>query len=142
MNLEPLGYQALIDLYNLQVIPHYRASYVSMTGGRRTYTEKGQEIHIYPKDYQIAQPEDPLFHLEFALKHEGMNLLILRVVFEHLTESQLAKYINSHAQGKPQRKIWYLFEFLMHQQLPIQDLSSGNYIRSIGSKALLYGKTN
>jgi hypothetical protein len=50
-NFLPIGYQALITIFNLQVIPFYRASFVSLTGGKRTYKEHNQEIHIYPKDY-------------------------------------------------------------------------------------------
>lgn len=127
-NLQSIGYQALITIFNLHVIPHYRASYVATIGAKRTYHEYAQEIHVYPKDYRLIDPRDPFSNLEFALKHEGMNFLIIKKVFEHLSLTPLVGYIESEKQGKAQRKIWYLFEFLMHQKLPINDLHRGNYI--------------
>ncbi len=141
-NLQPIGYQALITIFNLQVIPHYRASYVSLTGGKRMYTEHGQEIHIYPKDYQLAQPNDPFLNLEFAFKHEGINFAILKFVFESLSNDQITNYVNNQPQGKPERKIWYLFEFLMRQQLPVKDLSHGNYLDLLDSKHYYTTKPN
>ena len=126
--LQPIGYQALITYFDLQVIPHYRASYISLTGSKKVYTKHGQEQHIYPKGYQLSNPTDPFLNLEFALKHEGMNFLIILFVFKQLSTDKILEYISARLQGKAQRKIWYLFEFLMHQQLPLEDLSTGNYI--------------
>lgn len=126
--LQPIGYQALIARFNLQVIPHYRASYIMLIGGKRVYTKDGQEQHIYPKEYQLKDPADPFDNLEFALKHEGMNFSIIISVFNHLPINKIINYISRRPQGKAQRKIWYLFEFLMQQQLPLEDLTSGNYI--------------
>lgn len=127
-NFSPIGYQALISLFNLQVIAPRRISYVSATGAKRILLEEEQELHIYPKDYQLSEPDNPLLHLEFAIKHEEMNLCIIKRVFEHLSIKQIADYIAQKPQGKVQRKIWYLFEFLMHKSLPISDLKSGNYV--------------
>ncbi len=69
-----------------------------------------------------------MFNLEFALKHEGMNLLIILSVFKQLSENTILGYISARPHGKAQRKIWYLFELLMHQHLPLEDLNTGNYI--------------
>lgn len=124
----PVGYQALINLFNLNVIPHYRASYISLTGAKRTSIENNQEIFIYPKEYALSDPTDPFLHLEFAIKHEGMNFSIIKFVFEKLSPKEIAAYIKKKSQGKAQRKLWYLYEFLMHKELPISDLASGNYI--------------
>ena len=112
----PVGYQALVNHFNLQVIPHFRASYVSLTGAKRTYTQLNQDVYIYPKEYALSDPTDPFLNLEFALKHEGMNRSIIKLVFEKLTTQEILGYINSKIQGKAQRKLWYLFEFLMQKK--------------------------
>ena len=133
-NLQPIGYQALIKLYNLRVVPHYRASYISFTGGKQFYIKNNQEIHIYPKDYQLARPEDPFLNLEFALKHEGMNFSIIKFVLDQLTQEKVTTYIMATPQGKIERKIWYLYEFLLDQQLPLKDVKGGNYIDLLDPK--------
>lgn len=130
----PVGYQALVNHFNLQVIPHYRASYVSLTGAKRSYTEPDQQVYIYPKEYALSEPVDPFLNLEFALRHEGMNLSIIKLVFEKLTVQEIVPYINSKMQGRAQRKIWYLFEFLMQKKLPLTDLRAGNYVDLLDSK--------
>jgi len=132
--LQPIGYQALINLFNLQVVPHYRSSYVSLTGAKRMNKEGDREIHIYPKSYQLSEPNDSFLNLEFAIKHEGMNFAIITLVFEHLSKKQITNYVVNQIHGKAQRKIWYLFEFLMRKKLSVTDLSSGNYIDLLDSK--------
>ncbi len=127
-SLYPAGYQALITIFKLHAIPHYCASFISMTGAKRSYTEHNQEITIYPKEYALSNPQDPFLNLEFALKHEGIDLSIIKLVFKQLTTQEIVAYINQKKQGKSQRKLWYLFEFLMQKQLPLPDLATGNYI--------------
>ncbi len=133
-SLYPVGYQTLVNLFNLQVVPHYRASYVSLTGAKRTYTERNREVYVYPKEYALSDPNDPFLNLEFAIKHEGMNLSIIKLVFEQLPTQKIVDYISNKMQGKAQRKLWYLFEYLMQKELPLSDLRAGNYIDILDPK--------
>lgn len=123
-----VGYQALISMFDLRVIPHYRTSYVALTGAKRHSIEHNRTIYVYPKKYALKDQNDPFEHLEFALKHEGMNLSIIKSVFEKLPAAKITKYIRTKLPGKAQCKIWYLFEFLMQKKLKLSDLTTGNYI--------------
>ncbi len=43
-----VGYQALCEMYNLGVMPHYRKSYISTSGRSHERHDSISEIHVYP----------------------------------------------------------------------------------------------
>ncbi len=74
-------------------------------------------------------PEDTLMgHLTFALKYEGIDLGILKKLFENLEAKQISKSIAEEPTGQYSRKIWFLYEWLMDAQLDTPDLTTANYI--------------
>ena len=122
----PAGYDALIARFNLQVIPNWHHSRTSQSNIRQTHTELGQVVEVYPP---FLTPEDSLGgHLEFALKYDGTNLEILSALFEKAPEEELLAYIRSKPTGKYARRLWYLFELLTGRRLPIEDLTTANYV--------------
>ena len=122
----PAGYDALVARFNFQVIPNWHHSRTSQSNVRQTHTEDGQVIEIYPP---YLTPEDSLGgHLEFALKYDGTNLEILSAIFDKAPEEELLAYIRSTPTGKYARRVWYLFELLIGRRLPIEDLTTANYV--------------
>ena len=122
----PAGYDALVARFKLQVIPNWHHSRTSQSNVRQTQTEDGQVVEIYPP---FLKPEDSLGgHLEFALKYDGTNLEILSAIFEKAAEEELLAYIRSKPTGKYARRLWYLFELLTGRRLPIDDLTTANYV--------------
>jgi len=67
-------------------------------------------------------------HLEFALKYDGINLGILECLFHHVPEQEIADWITSKPTGKYARKIWFLIEFITGKELPLDNLTQGNYV--------------
>jgi hypothetical protein len=67
-------------------------------------------------------------HLEFALKHDGIGLGILSVLFAVVEPDEITAWIASKPTGKYVRKAWFLYEFLTGRQLQLPDLAQGNYI--------------
>ncbi len=63
-----------------------------------------------------------------------MNMGLLTLIFEHVQEAELVKYIKSKPTGKYSRMIWFLYEFLMEKMLPINDITSGNYVQVLNPK--------
>lgn len=123
-----VGYQALCEMYNLGVMPHYRKSYISTSGRSHERHDSISEIHVYPNTYAIKDFADPFCHIEFALKYDGVNLEILRGVFKELESSQIKEYVQKHPTGKYSRIIWFLYEFLLDQQLDISIESNVRYV--------------
>lgn len=126
-DLQPIGYQALIEFFSLEVVPHYRRSYVLQRGERKIIIEKGYEVHLYPKGYALKHPRDPFAQLEFALKHEGLNLGIIYAFFKQLSLEEVEKYVKKAITGKYARMVWYLYENMMGAEINVPNLKRGGY---------------
>ncbi len=120
------GYAALIEDYNLDVIPDRHRSLVTASGIHRVESRAGVVIEIYPSRYWPG--DKPGHHLEFALKYDGTNLAILATLFQNIPEEDILDYVRSKPTGKYARRVWYLYEFLTGKKLPRSDLKRGNYI--------------
>ncbi len=121
------GYAFLIEHYRLNVLPNWHTSLVSPTGTlRSTIQDDGQVESVYPQSYWPGDRAGD--HLEFALKYDGVNLGILSAFFEAVTAEETADWIASKPTGKYARRIWFLYEFLTGLELPLADLTKGNYI--------------
>jgi len=124
--LKKAGYAALIDRYELDVIPNWHTSWVATRGMRRVTSREDSVEEIYPFRYW---PGDTLGdHLEFALKYDGTNLGILAALFQRIEEKNLLDYIRTRPTGKYARRLWFLYEFLTGKTLPLKDLDRGNYV--------------
>jgi len=64
----------------------------------------------------------------FALKYEGVNLLFFKKLFDKLGQTKIVQLINAEYTGQYIRKIWFLYEWLMQEQLPIADLTFKNFV--------------
>jgi hypothetical protein len=120
------GYAALIQRYDLEVIPNWHKSLVTASGIHRIDSSQGVIVEIYPSKYW---PGDTLGdHLEFALKYDGTSLAILCILFQKADEQDILEYVRSKPTGKYARRVWFLYEFLTGKTLPLDDLKQGNYV--------------
>lgn len=73
--------------------------------------------------------EDTLHkHLVFALKYEGINLLFFKKLFGKISKEEITNLVQIEPTGQYSRKIWFLYEWLMQEQLDIPDLTIKNFI--------------
>ncbi len=124
--MKSVGYAKLVKQYNLAVIPNWHESAITVGTGSRAETPEGQVRELFPPAYD---PSDELgAQLEFALKYDGTNLLILAKLFAAAAQESITSHIQSKPTGKYARRIWYLYEMLTGTRLPIEDLTQGNYV--------------
>ncbi|MBS0359593.1 MAG: Fic family protein [Proteobacteria bacterium] len=135
----PAGYLALIQKLDLKVLPHFRVSYVTLTGVREVIFRDPQEIHTYSKKYLPKNPEDVFEQLEFAVTYDGINLEILKAVFLTISKENMASYVQQHPTGKMARRLWYLYEFLTKIQLDIPNAKGGSYTKLLDEKEYYTG---
>ena len=121
----PIGYAALVKMFSIKAMPHYRNSYILESGTPYSEKEGIIENHYYSRKYFPKDLQNPLNHLEFAMKHEGVNLEILLGVFKALEAKSLEGYIRDQPTGKQARRLWYLYEFLTGKLLDLQDATYG-----------------
>lgn len=118
--LKLIGYAALVQRFALKTLPHYCRSYVAQRGQRKVGPDTHQLTRIYPKQYD---PGDGLGEqLEFALKHEGVNLEILFALFSKADPRELVQFIESKPKGLYSRRLWFLYEMLTGNRLDLGDL--------------------
>lgn len=137
---KPIGYRFLYEYCRLQVIGHYRWSYTGPGWESKEfkYEHSYVQLRLYPKTYEIES--DPIKHVEFALKHEGLNLNIIKQSLKHIGREKVCEYIKSSPTGKYARKIWFLYEFLLEDILPIDDVGRGSYVRLANPNDYYCGK--
>ncbi|MCG5549131.1 Fic family protein [Halorhodospira halochloris] len=118
----PVGYAALIDAYDLQVPWPRKLRAVSER--HRVYSEHGWEI-LTPRHRPPATFEG---HLAFALKHEGLDLAVLKRLFQAVGPQPIAEWIRAKPTGSYTRRAWFLYEWLLGERLPLNDAKRGNYV--------------
>lgn len=133
-DLSPIGYNALIKQYDLRTIPHHQSTYIIPTGRGSSWFENKREIVVLSAAYALDDPKDPFHHLEFALKHEGVNLGILASLFSHLNKIDLQDFILKTPTGKYTRIIWFLYEYLTKDILDLPDSKNTPYVDVLDSK--------
>lgn len=119
------GYAILSARFGLSALPNWHSSTVSPTGTLRSTIQDGQVESIYPQSYWPGDGTGD--HLEFALKYDGVNLGILSALFDVVPADEITAWISSKPTGKYARRIWFLYEFLTGRELPLPNLTKGNY---------------
>jgi Fic/DOC family len=140
--LRPAGYVGLIDTHDLRCLPPYHRSYVASWEVQRSTTESdGGREDIYPARY--APGADVISQLEFALKHDGLELGVLRALFRSVEtdpfERALGGSLDARPTGANLRRIWYLYESLTARRLDRPD-ASGPYVPLVAPEHYFVGE--
>ena len=118
-----LGYAWLIEQLSLRVCPLATPAEISTSVNRRVATPHRV---LFPRG--VAVEDTPVGHLEFALRHEGVNLEIVDAVFEHLSSADLCARLEAAPNGVHIRRACFLWEWLTGQELPITVTPAGGYV--------------
>lgn len=121
-----LGYSRLIEVSGLEVLSPRSLVYLATQGGRREYETDGRRSVVFPPSYDPG--EDAFAHLEFALKHEGVNLEVLSSFFQCADELALTRFVGSRPTGQYTRRAWFLYEWLTGKRLDLDDLKAVPYV--------------
>ncbi len=96
---------------------------------QRYNTEQWQ---VFANRYMPAENE--IAHLVFALKYEGIDLLILKEFFIYAGDSLVETMMKNKPTSQYSRKIWFLYEWLLEKQLGIPDAKTGTYVEILSPK--------
>ena len=124
----PVGYAALIAVFALQVpLP---LTLCAIGARHKVYEQNGWRIYT-PRHEPFATLEG---HLIFALKYEGLDLVVLKRFFEAVDQAELEIMIQAKPNSGYMRRIWFLYEWLLDQQLDIPDAKTGTYAEIVDPK--------
>ena len=117
----PAGYAALIDSYRLQVpLPR---TLLATSERHRTREAEGWRI-LTPRHTPPSSLEG---HLTFALKNEGLDLVILKRLFIVVAAEEIEAIVRAKPTGGYARRVWFLYEWLLNRKLNLSDATRGNY---------------
>lgn len=119
------GYSALIHHYDLDVpLPEFISA---ISKKHRSYTEGKWQVFK-----TVQEPDQSLLgHLIFAFRYEGVDLLILKKLFTTIDNSEIEAIVKDQPTGRNSRRIWFFYEWLMEDELDVEDAQSGNYVEAI-----------
>ncbi len=111
------GWAALVQALSIQA-PVRRPTCISENHVRGSQREEGPwrvfDLRYWPGDDFAA-------HLTFALRHEDLDLLVLRRVFEAVPGRVLQELIAAAPTGTSSRRVWFLYEWLTGRTLDLPD---------------------
>lgn len=87
-----------------------------------------REAHLAVPAQVAPTSDDPLLHLLFALKHEGVNLQILSQALPHIAAERMREEFAKAPNGQYIRAACYLWEFFTHQSLGDKPEIVGGYV--------------
>jgi len=79
-------------------------------------------------------------HLVFALRHEDMDLLILKRIFEAVPPAVLEAFVRAAPTGTAARRVWYLYETMTGRTLDVEDAPRAAAIDVLDPKAYFTGQ--
>ena len=122
-----VGYSALIHEFSLRVpLPNK----LSAIGEKHKRYEQGI-WSVYTPRYT---PENTLHgHLTFALKYDGIDLAILKALFNVIDSQEIVKIILKEPTGSYSRRLWFLYEWLQDKKLNLPDATRGNFVDVLDS---------
>jgi len=129
------GWAALVQSLAIRA-PVRRPSCASEQHVRGSHREEGA-WNIFDKRYW---PGDTFAdHLTFALRHEDMDLLILKRVFEAVPQAEVEAIVQAAPTGIQARRAWYLYEILTGHTLNVPDAPSAAAIDLLDPEAYFTG---
>jgi hypothetical protein len=79
-------------------------------------------------------------HLLFALRHEDLDLLILKRVFDAVPPAELQALVRGEPTSMPVRRAWYLYELLTGRTIDADDAPTIAAVDLLDPKAYFIGK--
>lgn len=121
--MNKVGYASLVETLGLQVLPPVQPAFVDGSVNRRVDTD---DRILFPTG--VALTDSPLGHLEFALRHEGINLAILASALPVIGPGPIIERIRESPNGEYIRRAAFLWEWLTGDALNAGANTAGTYI--------------
>ena len=118
-----VGWAALVQTFGVQA-PVRRPSAVSAQHIKNSRREE-MGWNVFDKRYWPGESFGD--QLGFALRHEDIDLLVLKRLFETVPRDTVTAFVRSAPTGATNRRIWFLYEFLTGRTLDIPDATEVSF---------------
>jgi hypothetical protein len=103
--MSKIGYGWLVEHFSLNVTPIKHEHFVA--GVPQKTTKNGATFHPVS-----VMPIDPVGHLEFAIKNEGINLQVISRSFDNVPAKSLADKLRQSPSGEYIRRLCFIYEWM------------------------------
>lgn len=131
----PAGYAALAVAFNLNCDKPYKLTAIA---SRHKHVDRDGWRLLTPRHRPAATLEG---HLTFALKYEGVDLNVLKALFEKVCPDEIAAIVRSKPTGRYARRIWFLYEWLTSTQLDVPPLTRASYVDALDGGLQFAGRS-
>ncbi len=112
-----IGTAALVQALSIEV-PISKPTCVS-DKRIKAVTKETTDWSVFDSKYAVDATVQA--HLVFALRHENLDLLVLKQIFRALPKKEITSYVEAAPTGSEVRRMWFLYEFLTEEQLDVPD---------------------
>ena len=130
------GWAALVQALGIKA-PVRRPSAVSEQHVRGSQRDK-DGWRIFDKRYRPADKFAD--HLTFALRHEDIDLLVLKRIFDAVPPATIEALVRAAPSGAVARRTWFLYETLTGRTLDIPDAGNMTAVDALDARAYFTGK--
>jgi len=134
---ELIGFSWLLNHFQLNV-PLRELSCIST---KRLSSQKIDSGGWTLFDTKLKINNNTFSHLEFALKHEVLDLLVLKSILKSFSAEEITKNIKENPKRILSKKIWFYYEFLLNTTLALDDLPVGKYDNLLDEKKYITSNT-
>lgn len=90
-------------------------------------------------DARYRTGEGLVDHLAFALRHESLDLLILKKVFDLAPQAEFERFVRESPTGIAPRRVWFLYEAMTGRTLDVQDAPLARAVDVLDSERYFTG---
>ena len=125
---QPAGYAALIAAFDLGVpAPDEMLTIAS----KHTLRREGHWRVLTPR----YRPADTVAgQLEFALRHEGVDLAVLNALFQNASPAFVEEWVRAQPTSGYARRVWFLYEWIQGTRLDLPDAPPAPYASILDDK--------
>src|SRR5438132_12517292 len=136
-NSKLAGFAALVNALSIEA-PVRRPSCVSEKHIRGSHREEAFWT-VFDRRYW---PGDTFGdHLSFALRHERIDLLVWKRMFETVPAASMAEFVREAPNGMPNRRAWFVYELLTVRNIKkVSDAENVTAINVLDPEAYFTGK--
>ena len=107
--MKKAGFTWLQEKLNIQGFRLTHESYIGTTD-KTELSSTNTVVRTFKSKYDVSI-DNPMYHLEFALKYDDLNLAFIKEVFTSVDHQTILDYIKANPNRKYPRIIGYLYEF-------------------------------
>jgi hypothetical protein len=115
--MKKIGFTWLQTNLNIKGFHLTHESYIGTTN-KTELSSTNTIVRTFKSKYDV-KIDKPMFHIEFALKYDDINLAFLKDVFATIDRKEITDYIKVNPNRKYSRIIGYLYEFTGNKPIDV-----------------------